>query len=124
MGVTGVTVISVPVSDQDRALAFYRDALGFVVLDDTQWNPAMRWLHLGVPGAGFTITLVTWFEKMPAGSMYGLVLEVDDIDAVATDLHARGFLASADVESQPWGRFVVIADPDGNSIILQHSSRD
>lgn len=123
MGITSVAVISIPVSDQDRALAFYRDALGFGVVDDVLMGPQMRWLRLGVPETTFTVTLVTWFEKMPAGSLHGLVLEVDDIDAVATDLHARGFLASSDVEEQPWGRFVVIRDPDDNSLILQKSVR-
>jgi catechol 2,3-dioxygenase-like lactoylglutathione lyase family enzyme len=123
MGVTGVTVISIPVSDQDRALAFYRDALGFKVLDDVRMNPAMRWLHLAIPGTNFTITLVTWFTEMPPGSLRGLVLEVDDIDAVATDLHARGFLAKPDVEQQPWGRFVGVSDPDDNALILQQSAQ-
>jgi predicted enzyme related to lactoylglutathione lyase len=121
MGITSVVVISVPVSDQDRALEFYRDALDFHLVDDVMMGPKMRWLRLGIPETDFTITLVTWFEKMPAGSLHGLVLEVDDIDEMATDLHARGYLASADVESQPWGRFVVIRDPDDNSLILQKS---
>jgi predicted enzyme related to lactoylglutathione lyase len=122
VSITGVQVISIPVSDQDRAAAFYKEALGFAVVDDVMMGPTMRWLRLGVPGTAFTITLVTWFEAMPPGSLRGLVLEVDDIDAMAAALHARGVLASAEVESQPWGRFVVVDDPDGNSLILQEST--
>lgn len=121
-GVTGVTVISVPVSDQDRSRDFYVDALGFSVLEDARMGP-MRWLAVGVPGTAVYLTLVTWFDAMPPGSLQGLVLEVDDIDALAADLHARGYLASAAVGSEHWGRFTELSDPDGNSLVLQTTSR-
>jgi catechol 2,3-dioxygenase-like lactoylglutathione lyase family enzyme len=118
-----VQIVSVPVSDQNRSRDWYRDALGFEVVDDAPMGPDMRWLQLGVPETTFTIALVTWFDEAPPGSMRGLMFEVDDVDAMATDLHARGFLESPAVDEQPWGRFVVISDPDSNSIILQTSPK-
>lgn len=121
-GVTGVTVISVPVSDQERSRDFYVDALGFSVLEDARMGPTFRWLAVGVPGTAVNLTLVTWFDAMPPGSLQGLVLEVDDIDALAADLHARGYIASAEVQSEPWGRFTTLTDPDGNSMVLQMTS--
>jgi catechol 2,3-dioxygenase-like lactoylglutathione lyase family enzyme len=118
VGITDVQVISVPVSDQERSLAFYRDVLGFEVEADAPMGPTMRWLQLRVPGTAFTITLVTWFDDMSPGSMRGLVLGVDDIDEFSARLHAGGHLEDAVVQEQPWGRFVVVSDPDDNSIIF------
>lgn len=119
MAVKRVWVLSIPVSDQERSKAFYRDALGFEVVQEAQMGPGMRWVQLGVPNTEFTVTLTTWFDQMPPGSLQGLVLEVDDIDATARDLHAKGYLADATVDTQPWGRFVILRDPDENAIVLQ-----
>jgi catechol 2,3-dioxygenase-like lactoylglutathione lyase family enzyme len=120
MTVTHIQVISIPVSDQDRARDFYVDTLGFTLLADQQFSPEMRWVMVAPPGGGTTLTLVTWFESMPAGSLKGTVLETDDLDGDAVALAAKGVLVS-DVENAPWGRFVTFDDPDGNGIVLQAS---
>jgi len=78
----------------------------------------MRWVHLGLDGAATSITLVTWFETMPAGSLRGLVLGTEDLEAMVQRLHAVG-VAVGEPQSAPWGRFIQIADPDGNGIIIQ-----
>lgn len=114
-------VVSIPVSDQDRAMAFYRDILGFEVLEDTQLAPEMRWVHLAPKGAATSVTLVTWFATMPAGSLRGLVLNTDDLETEVAALHALGVATSA-IESQPWARFVTLTDPDGNGLVLQQLS--
>jgi len=69
-----IDVVSIPVSDQDRAKAFYRDMLAFIELSDTQMGDGMRWVQLSPPGSSNSVTLVTWFDTMPAGSLRGLVL--------------------------------------------------
>ncbi|MCL2516200.1 MAG: VOC family protein [Microbacteriaceae bacterium] len=120
MAITHLQVVSIPVSDQDRSLAFYRDVLGFTVLADQQFTPEMRWVMLTPPGARTAITLVDWFPSMPAGSLKGTVLETDDLDADAAALGAKGVDVSP-VQSAPWGRFVTFDDPDGNGIVLQAS---
>jgi catechol 2,3-dioxygenase-like lactoylglutathione lyase family enzyme len=118
--ITRVAVLSLPVSDQDRARDFYVDVLGFDLVADTPMGPGMRWVQVAPPGggSGTTVTLVTWFPSMPAGSAKGLVLETDDLDGDVAALRARG-LDLAEVQEQPWGRFTTFDDPDGNGIVLQ-----
>ncbi|MBV8933092.1 MAG: VOC family protein [Kutzneria sp.] len=113
-----IKVVSVPVSDQDRAKEFYVEKLGFGVVFDNPHGPDKRWVMLTPPGGGTAITLVTWFPTMPPGSMKGLVYEVDDVDAVHAELSGKGLAVSA-VETAPWGRHATLDDPDGNGIVLQ-----
>lgn len=119
-----VSVISIPVSDQDRAKKFYVEVLGFKELADMQMKPDMRWIHLTPPDGGATITLVTWFPTMPPGSLRGLVLEVDDIDTRHKELAAQGHNSPEGIQAEPWGRYVTVNDPDGNGIVLQTSTRN
>jgi catechol 2,3-dioxygenase-like lactoylglutathione lyase family enzyme len=116
---TQVAVISVPVSDQERAKAFYVDQLGFELLRDDSSLPGMRWLQVAPPGGGPSLTLVDWFETMPAGSLRGLVLRVADLDAEYDRLVANGVRFEGPPESQPWGKEAVFTDPDGNEFVLQ-----
>jgi catechol 2,3-dioxygenase-like lactoylglutathione lyase family enzyme len=119
-----VAVVSIPVSDQDRAKKFYTEVLGFAELaDNVELAPGMRWVMLAPPGGGAAITLVTWFPSMPAGSTKGLVYEVDDVDTWLADLTARGIGVPGGMQEEAWGRFVTLDDPDGNGIILQATTR-
>ncbi len=118
MAITSVQLFSLPVADQDRALAFYVGKLGFQLVSDTQMEPGMRWVQVAPPGAATSITLVTWFPTMPAGSTKGTVLETDDLDGDVARLRADG-VRIGEIESQPWGRFATFDDPDGNGIVLQ-----
>lgn len=123
MSITKVQLFSIPVSDQDRAVAFYSDVLGFQVQSDVRMGPDMRWIMMAPPGAATAVTLVTWFPSMPAGSLKGLVLESDDLDADLASLTAKGVLVANGVEEAPWGRFVQFDDPDGNGIVLQKTAQ-
>ncbi|MCU1551045.1 MAG: hypothetical protein JWR36_1605 [Glaciihabitans sp.] len=118
MAITQVQVFSIPVSDQDRARDFYVDTLGFDLLSDTQMGSDMRWVSVAPPHAQTAITLVTWFDTMPAGSLKGLVLETDDLDESIARLSSLG-VSLSDPEDAPWGRYVEFTDPDGNGIVLQ-----
>ena len=122
MSLTHVQLLSVPVADQDRARDFYVNTLGFELIADIPMGPDQRWVQVGAPGAQTSLTLVTWFETMPAGSLRGLVIESDDLTADIEALGARG-LAVSDVQAAPWGQFVTSADPDGNGLILQATAR-
>lgn len=121
MAITHVQLLSVPVSDQDRARDFYVGVLGFELLADYQIGPDMRWVMVAPPGAQTALTLVTWFETMPAGSLNGLVLETDDLDGDVARLSADGLAIPDGIQEQPWGRFAQFQDPDGNGLILQAS---
>jgi catechol 2,3-dioxygenase-like lactoylglutathione lyase family enzyme len=119
MTITRIPVVSVPVSDQDRSLAFYVDVLGFSLVDDASMGP-LRWVRVAPPGAQTSLTLVTWFETMPPGSLKGLVLETDQLEEDVESLRSKG-LDVGDIEEASWGRYVTIDDPDGNGIVLRES---
>ena len=121
MGFKYIEVVSIPVADQERALAFYRDKLGFVLVNDTMMDEKSRWVQLGVsPEQTTTITLVTWFDKMPPGSQQGLVLATDDIAAAKAQLTDRG-VTVGEIMDTPWGKFADFADPDGNGWTLRQA---
>jgi catechol 2,3-dioxygenase-like lactoylglutathione lyase family enzyme len=119
MTITKVQVFSLPVSNQDRSRDFYVDLLGFELISDAQMSPEMRWVQVAPPGSATSITLVTWFPTMPAGSAKGTVLETDDLEGDIADLKGRGVPIDGEIQEMPWGRFVTFSDPDGNGIVLQ-----
>src|SRR4051812_16477287 len=104
-----IDVISIPVTDQQRAKEFY-SRLGFTVLDETPMGNGNTWIRMGIEGCATTITLVTWFTKMPAGSLQGLVLRTEDINADIKKLAEHGVKTSA-LEKTPYGKFVSFWDP-------------
>jgi catechol 2,3-dioxygenase-like lactoylglutathione lyase family enzyme len=122
MAISQVQLFSVPVSDQDAALAFYVDALGFSLVNDAPLGPDMRWVLIAPPGGGAAIALVTWFPSMPAGSTQGIVITTDALEDDIALLRSRGVTIAGDIESAPWGRWVTFADPDGNGLILQQNA--
>jgi catechol 2,3-dioxygenase-like lactoylglutathione lyase family enzyme len=124
MALTNLEVVSVPVSDQDRAKGFYTGKLGFSVeMDSSFAGGSMRWVMLRPPGSGTAITLVTWFDTMPAGSLKGAVLGCDDLEKTLAELTALGVtFAEDEIQEAPWGRWKTFDDPDGNSWVLQQSN--
>ncbi len=116
-----ISVVSIPVSDQDRALAFYRDFLGFNLIMDTNIQEGMRWVFLGLPDSHTRITLVTWFPTMPPGSLKGMVVDTNDVDAEAARFRSMNWPIS-ELFDAPWGRYFTLDDPDGNGLIIQKSA--
>ncbi len=119
MTATQIQLISVPVGDQDRAKAFYGDVLGFETVADQIVSPEMRWIQMRPPTTPVSLSLVTWFPSMPAGSLRGLVIESDDLDADVARLAEADVDLGEGIREEPWGRFVTFADPDGNGLVLQ-----
>ena len=123
MALTGLEVVSVPVSDQERAKQFYVDKLGFAVQMDGSFGESLRWVMLQPPGSVTCITLVNWFETMPAGSLKGSVVACDDLEKTLVELTARGVTFNeSEVQEAPWGRFKTFDDPDGNGWVLQQDN--
>jgi catechol 2,3-dioxygenase-like lactoylglutathione lyase family enzyme len=120
MAVTDVAVVSVPVTDQERAKSFYVDTLGLEVVRDDS-SPGMRWVQVAPAGGGTSLTLVTWFDSMPAGSLRGLVLRTTDVRAEYEALVAKGVAFEGPPTRRPWGTETVLHDPDGNGIVLQQA---
>ena len=122
MPMKAIQLVSIPVSDQDRSKAFYVDSLGWELVRDDAMGPDQRWVQVRPRGGKTSVTLVTWFESMPAGSMRGVVIDTDDLEGDQATLRARGVRVDADIEEAPWGRWVTFDDPDGNGFVLQATS--
>ncbi|WP_456847462.1 VOC family protein [Cellulomonas sp. P5_C6] len=115
-------LVSVPVSDIDRAKAFYVDQVGFVADHDVTVDETLRFVQLTPPGSACSIVLDVTMTSMPPGAQQGLQVVVDDADAVHDLLVARGVEAEPVVEF-PWGRFTFFTDPDGNRWAVQQMIR-
>jgi predicted enzyme related to lactoylglutathione lyase len=111
-------LVQVPVSDVDRAIAFYSERAGFNLDHDHQVSEELRFVQLTPPGSACSIAIGTGLAQMEPGSVEGLQLVVDDADAARTELLERGVEAS-EVQEFPWGRFVFFSDPDGNRWSVQ-----
>ena len=101
-------LVQVPVSDVDRAKAFYVDRVGFLAEHDHQVNEELRFVQLTPPGSACSIALTTGAHQMQPGSVAGLQLVVEDADAARAELVERGVEAS-EVQEFPWGRFVLLS---------------
>ena len=107
-------MITVPVSDVDRAKAFYAEQLGFTVQQDVHVDEHHRFVELLPPGSPCSIALTMGYIDAQPGSLSGVQVNVDDADAAQTFLRDRGVEVS-DIETFPWGRFCFFPAPDGNS---------
>lgn len=105
-------LIAVPVTDIDRAKEFYVKA-GFNADNDTTVNENLRFVQLTPPGSACSICIGKGLTKVTPGSLDMLQVVVDSAADAREDLISKGIEAS-DVDSQPWGKFVYFADPDGN----------
>ncbi|GAA4086288.1 VOC family protein [Mucilaginibacter panaciglaebae] len=114
-----IEIISIPVTDQARAKAFYLQ-LGFELITEAPFEGGNQWIQLGFPGSSVSITLVTWFENMPAGCINGLVIQTDDIARDIEELTAKG-ISVGKVDQTPWGKFAAVIDPDGNRLSLHQA---
>lgn len=111
-------LVALPVSDVDRAKAFYVDQIGFNADHDQQVNENLRFVQLTPPGSGCSIAIGQGLIESEPGSVKGLQLVVKDIEAARAELVGRNAPVS-EIDDQPWGRFVYFQDPDGNAWAIQ-----
>jgi predicted enzyme related to lactoylglutathione lyase len=111
-------LVAVPVSDVDRAKAFYVDQAGFNADHDHRVSEELRFVQLTPPGSACSIAIGTGVTEAPAGSVKGMQLVVTDIEAAHAELSGRGVEVS-EIQQFPWGRFVFFSDPDGNAWSVQ-----
>jgi catechol 2,3-dioxygenase-like lactoylglutathione lyase family enzyme len=114
-------LVAVPVSDVDRAKAFYTERVGFNADHDHQVNDELRFVQLTPPGSGCSIAIGTGVVSTPPGSVEGLQLVVSDIEAAHAELSGRGVEVS-EIQDLPWGSFVYFKDPDGNAWAVQQAT--
>jgi predicted enzyme related to lactoylglutathione lyase len=111
-------LVNVPVSDVDRAKAFYAEQVGFHLDNDVTVSDEIRFIQLTPPGSACSISMGTGLTDGEPGSVRGLQLVVDDIHAARAELLEHGVEVS-EVDVQPWGSFVFFSDPDGNTWAVQ-----
>jgi catechol 2,3-dioxygenase-like lactoylglutathione lyase family enzyme len=111
-------LVAVPVSDVDRAKAFYTDKVGFNPDHDHTISDELRFVQLTPPGSACSIAIGRGIVEGEPGSVQGLQMTVADIEAAHAELVARGAEVS-DIQDLDWGRFVFFADPDGNRWAVQ-----
>ena len=111
-------LVGVPVTDVDRAKAFYVDKVGFNADHDHTVSEDLRFVQLTPPGSGCSITLGIGVVEMEPGSQQGLQMVVSDIQAAHAHLIDRGVEVS-DIQEYDWGKFVFFKDPDGNGWAVQ-----
>jgi catechol 2,3-dioxygenase-like lactoylglutathione lyase family enzyme len=113
-------LIAVPVSDVDRAKAFYTETAGFVEDYDHTVSEELRFVQLTPPGSACSIAIGTGLVESAPGSVKGLQLVVPDIEAARAELLERG-AEVGEVQDFPWGSFVFFSDPDGNAWSVQQT---
>jgi catechol 2,3-dioxygenase-like lactoylglutathione lyase family enzyme len=111
-------LVAVPVSDVDRAKAFYTEKAGFNADHDHTVTEDLRFVQLTPPGSACSIAIGSGITEMPPGSVQGLQLVVSDIEAARAELSGRG-VDVGDIQDFPWGRFLFFKDPDGNGWAVQ-----
>jgi predicted enzyme related to lactoylglutathione lyase len=116
-----ITVVSVPVSDQDAAKGFYTEQVGFDLVNESRFGDELRWIQVGPRDSDASLTLVTWFDSMPPGSLRGLVVETDELEADYQAMLTRGVEFVAPPSQQPGGIFATFKDPDGNQISFRQA---
>jgi len=115
-------LVAIPVTDVDRAKAFYVDQVGFVADHDHRVSDELRFVQLTPPGSACSIALGVGVTDAEPGSVRGVQLVVDDADAAHAHLVGNGVEAS-EVQEYPWGLFVFFTDPDGNRWSVQELQR-
>jgi len=115
-------LVAIPVSDVDRAKAFYTDQVGFNADHDHTVSEEIRFVQLTPPGSACSIAIGRGIVDSEPGSAAGLQVVVESAEAARAELVGRGVEAS-EVQQFPWGRFVFFSDPDGNKWSVQEAAR-
>lgn len=115
-------LVLVPVTDVDRAKAFYTEKIGFHADFDQTVNENLRFVQLTPPGSACSIAIGKGITTMQPGSIEGLIMVISDAQAAREELLRRGAEVS-EIDVQDWGNFVHFSDPDGNRWSLQQLPR-
>src|SRR5205814_7781282 len=117
--IKAVKFVSIPVRDQDQAVSFYMEKLGFQILTDQPFDDKQRWIELRIPGSETKVVLFTPpGHEDRVGSLCNVTFMTDDIDRTYQELKDRGVVFTAPPTKQPWGQFAKFQDVDGNQFVL------
>jgi predicted enzyme related to lactoylglutathione lyase len=114
-----IKFVSIPVADQNRALDFYTDKLGFTIITDQPFDEKQRWIELRIPKAETRLVLFTpEGEEKRIGSFMNMSYACDDIDKTYEELKTRGVEFEGPPQKQPWGTYAMFKDSEGNKFVL------
>lgn len=116
--IRGIKFASIPVTDQDRALSFYTEKLGFRLLTDQPFSAGQRWIELGIPGADTRIVLFRMGENLKPGGQMNVTFWTDDVEATTQELKNKGVRFVMEPKREDWGTAAAFQDIDGNSFVL------
>jgi predicted enzyme related to lactoylglutathione lyase len=117
--ITHIKFVSVPVSDQARALEFYTQKLGFRVVTDQAFDDKQRWIELRIGSSETRLVLFTpEGQEDRIGTFVNTSLACDDIDATYRQLRQRGVEFASEPRKEPWGSYAIMKDPDGNQFVV------
>ena len=117
--IKGIKFASIPVRDQDRALEFYTQKLGFRVITDSPFDGTQRWIELGIPRAETKLVLFTApGQEAMIGGFMNVTFMADDVEATAKEMKAKGVEFVQDVQKADWGTSAIFKDADGNQFVL------
>ena len=115
--ITHVKFVSIQTRDQDRALAFYTEKLGFKVLTDQPFDETQRWIELRVGSSDTRVVLFKMSGESPGGPFHG-ALACDNVERTCQELSSRGVEFASPPKKEPWGTFAIMKDVDGNEFVL------
>jgi catechol 2,3-dioxygenase-like lactoylglutathione lyase family enzyme len=119
--IRGIDLATIPVTNQDAALRFYTEKLGFKVVTDQPYDGTQRWIELLIPGAESKVALFT--PKGHEGRIGGpqpLTFWCDDVFETAKALKSKGVSFTAEPKKEVWGTMAIFKDEDGNEFVLSH----
>lgn len=121
--IKGIKFASIPVHDQDRALAFYTEKLGFKIATDSPFDDTQRWIELRIPGAETRLVLFTPHGHQDRiGTFSNITFLADDVERTYRELRDRGVEFTQEPKSADWGTAAIFKDPDGNVFVLSSKS--
>ncbi len=117
--ITHVKFVSIPTGDQDRALKFWTEQVGFTLVTDQPFSDAQRWIELAVADSDTRFVLFTPDgQEERIGSFFNGALACDDVEATYRQLSGRGVGFESEPKKEHWGTFATFRDPDGNRFVL------
>jgi catechol 2,3-dioxygenase-like lactoylglutathione lyase family enzyme len=116
--IRGVKFVSIPVTDQERALAFYTEKLGFRLLTDQPYDREQRWIELGIHGADTRVVLFRFGDTFKPGGTMNVTFWTDDVEATARELQRAGVEFVMQPKREEWGTAAAFKDLDGNCFVL------
>lgn len=114
-----IKFVSIPVAEQNRALDFYTDKLGFTIITDQPFDQKQRWIELRIPKAETRVVLFTpEGDEQRIGSFMNMSYACDDLEKTYAELRKRGVEFEGPPQKQPWGTYAMFKDSEGNRFVL------